>query len=713
MAKRRRATRTFPPFLAVSLLAIGALIILRAAVAVAYADRIYPGVSVGGVDLGGASVADAQVRLNQAFGAYDNQTLALQAGDQSFKMTPKSLGFHPQSGALVQAAYQVGRDGGVGGLILGPLAAHTASLGIDPALLVDSNVLDSAMSGLANRVNRSPKNASLNVGDQVTFSPSLDGQQLDPVAAKDTILGTLLGMETGPVVLPVRRLPPEVTTAELSPIKAQAEEVLGRSIALSNGQQTWPIPTAELRAAIVVRSSPAGLDLNPAPFEATVRAAAKSIDQAPRDATLTVENGKVVVQPEATGQVVDVSATLTALHDKILAGQSTVPIVVKTASSTVTASDLAPLAAQAQKQIDAGLVLTAEGQNFTISSADLGPMVIVATSSGQPRLSLDPAKLSARIAQIDGQFRHPSLDARLGWSNGHVVISSSTVPGVAIDQAAAVTAVLAGWDKGTVALPTVNETIPVDDALVARLNADLRQVIGTRQTSFAGSIPERAHNIDLAMSKINGTYVAPGEIFSFNRAVGPTTLAAGFQWGFGFSTGKDGSKVVPSVAGGICQVATTVFQPVFWAGYEIEERHWHMFPMSTYRDNGYWGLDATVDSGSNLDMQFLNDTGHGLLILSGTTSDRRAIVTLVSTPPDWTVKVTPEQLTNVTPPPKGVVTENSPLFQKGRTILLEDAQQGFVSQLTRTVTYPDGHVRTLKMQSTYQPSQESILVGTG
>lgn len=55
------------------------------------------------------------------------------------------------------------------------------------------------------------------------------------------------------------------------------------------------------------------------------------------------------------------------------------------------------------------------------------------------------------------------------------------------------------------------------------------------------------------------------------------TLATGFQWGFAYSTGSNGvSEVVPSVAGGVCQVATTVFQPVFWAGYEIDERHWHM-----------------------------------------------------------------------------------------------------------------------------------------
>lgn len=713
MSRRRRASRAFPPYLAVSLLAIGALILLRAAVAVAYADRIYPGVTVGGVDLGGKSVADAQVVVDNVLNAYGRQTLTLKAGDQSLSTSPQKLGYHPQSTALVQAAYQVGRDGSLGGVILGPFAAHTTTLGIKPALLIDSAALDSAVTGIAKQVDRPATNADLKITPQVTLTPSRTGQQLDKVGAKDEVLNTLLALKTDPIDLPVRTVQPEVTTEQLSAVKSQADTLLGHSVTLTDGQHTWPVPADTLRAAIVVQQSQSGLDVNTAPLAPTVHGAASQIDQPARDAALQIANGKVTIQPEANGKVVDSTATLAAVHDRLLAGDATIPIVVKTAVPALTADSLKPLATQAQKQVDAGLVLTADGQSFTVSGADLAAMVKIDASGGQPKLSLDEAKLRGRIAQIDTQFRHPSPDARIGWSGGHVTIASKTIPGVAIDENAAVKTVLADWGKGTIALPVVATNIPVDDALVARLNADLTGVIGTRQTSYVGSIPERAHNVELAMSKINGSYVAPGETFSFNRAVGPTTLDSGFQWGFGFSTGSGGSKVVPSVAGGICQVATTVFQPIFLAGYEIDERHWHMFPMANYRVNGYWGLDATVDGESNLDMKFLNDTDHGLLILAQTTSDRRAVVTLVGTKPNWKVQVSPEQLSNVTPPPAGVDRETSPLFQTGRTIILENAQEGFISHVTRTVTYSDGHVRTLNMVSKYLPSQESVLVGTG
>src|SRR5947207_1158555 len=75
---------------------------------------------------------------------------------------------------------------------------------------------------------------------------------------------------------------------------------------------------------------------------------------------------------------------------------------------------------------------------------------------------------------------------------------------------------------------------------------------------------------------------APPEVFSFNEAVGPTTLATGFRVGYGITSNGDRPQTVPSVGGGICQVATTVFQAAFWAGLPFVERHYHLYWISRY-----------------------------------------------------------------------------------------------------------------------------------
>jgi len=230
-------------------------------------------------------------------------------------------------------------------------------------------------------------------------------------------------------------------------------------------------------------------------------------------------------------------------------------------------------------------------------------------------------------------------------------------------------------------------------------------------TSFAGSLPEKAHNIRLAAERLNGTVVPPGGLFSFNREVGPTTLETGYQWGFGITSGADGLHTVPSVAGGICQVATTLFQAFFWGGYRLEERHWHLYWIPAYTSRDVVGLDATVDEDANLDMQFVNTTPHAVLIQASTDADS-VTFRLYSTKPDWKVEVAPAQITDRVPADPTPVVEEDATLPAGRRIAVEAAREGFTVVVTRTVT-EDGDVRTLPLKSVYQPSRNVTLVGTG
>src|SRR6202011_4612206 len=135
---------------------------------------------------------------------------------------------------------------------------------------------------------------------------------------------------------------------------------------------------------------------------------------------------------------------------------------------------------------------------------------------------------------------------------------------------------------------------------------------------------------------LNGVVVPPGGTFSFNKEVGPTTLEAGFQWGFGLTTGGQagGVHTVPSVAGGICQVATTLFQPVFWAGYQLEERYWHLYWIPAYTSRGVVGLDVTVDGDAGLDFKWTNTTKDYVLI-QASADDQNIYFGLYGKKPNW------------------------------------------------------------------------------
>ncbi|HET9908041.1 MAG TPA: hypothetical protein VFQ23_15425, partial [Anaerolineales bacterium] len=73
-----------------------------------YAGRIFPGVSVAGVDLSGMTPSDAALKLNQSLSYPINGKILFRHGEQVWVATPAQLGmvFDPSSSAVT--AYELG-----------------------------------------------------------------------------------------------------------------------------------------------------------------------------------------------------------------------------------------------------------------------------------------------------------------------------------------------------------------------------------------------------------------------------------------------------------------------------------------------------------------------------------------------------------------------------------------------------------------------------
>ena len=77
--------------------------------------------------------------------------------------------------------------------------------------------------------------------------------------------------------------------------------------------------------------------------------------------------------------------------------------------------------------------------------------------------------------------------------------------------------------------------------------------LATFSTKFSTKNVNRSTNIRLAVKKINGTVLMPGQSFSYNQTVGKRTVAAGFKVAAVYANGE----VSEGVGGGICQVSTS------------------------------------------------------------------------------------------------------------------------------------------------------------
>lgn len=132
--------------------------------------------------------------------------------------------------------------------------------------------------------------------------------------------------------------------------------------------------------------------------------------------------------------------------------------------------------------------------------------------------------------------------------------------------------------------------------------------LGTFSTKFNPTSDEgRAVNIKLASDAINRVLVKPGEEFSFNRALGPTTEKNGYKESVIYVSGKKDK----GFGGGVCQVSSTLYNAANSAGMTIVERHDHSLPVGYVEA----GKDAATSYGVK-DFRFVNELTYPVVIVS-------------------------------------------------------------------------------------------------
>lgn len=444
---------------------------------------------------------------------------------------------------------------------------------------------------------------------------------------------------------------------------------------------------------------------------AFMQALAGAVNRPTSDARIALSpDGSVSFVEGQAGRQLQVQQTQQRLEEALArADVSTVELVIAEEQPKVGTEQLASVKAQAEQLVSAPLAINFEELHWELSPKQLSSM---ATISGTDGVKLDRSAVKTWAQGIAKEVQQDPLNARFSWQGGVLSVLRESKDGRSLDVEKTVDMVMAQ------ALSTERKlTLPVSvtkpDVSVA--DADKLKIDGAievARTSFAGSSPPKQHNIGLATQRLNGVVVPPGKMFSFNKEVGSTSLDAGYKLGWGIANNGANVKTVPSVAGGICQVATTLFHAVFWSGYQLEERNYHLYWITGYNSRGVEGLDATVDEEADLDFRFINNSDNYLLIQSWVEGGR-VVFGLYGTKPDWNVKVQPGERTDVQKASQDQIVEDEPSLPAGQRLAVEGAMDGFKVVNTRTVTRAGEEPRILRLSSVYRSSRNVVLVGTG
>lgn len=256
-------------------------------------------------------------------------------------------------------------------------------------------------------------------------------------------------------------------------------------------------------------------------------------------------------------------------------------------------------------------------------------------------------------------------------------------------------------------VPTIDVTSTISSDLLT-LDEALAYGVVDRIATFTtkytntSSTQGRTFNVHHAADLLNNSIAPANADWSFNEVVGPCDEEHGFQEAKVIEAGEYTS----GIGGGICQVATTVFNAAYEAGLPIVKRRNHSLHSSSYPA----GRDAAIAYPTS-DLIWSNNTDEDILVRTSYT-DTSLTVTLIGSDPGNEVEtVTGEWKEGKKHGLKFEIDEN----MAANTAYVKTAgTDGMEITVTRTVKDKDGKV-TIQDDfiSSYAPITQVVVCGEG
>lgn len=325
-------------------------------------------------------------------------------------------------------------------------------------------------------------------------------------------------------------------------------------------------------------------------------------------------------------------------------------------------------------------------------------------------LKIDPLKLNEFIDAEISQWLDTPVDPVNIYTDedGEVVIEGVGIDGTEIEREK-----LHAYMELALAVKATELVIPIKTiSPELNISQDLQElgiteIIGVGHTSFYGSPANRVHNIKVGAQKFDGDLLAPDEVYSFNTNLGAVDASTGFRKELVIKP----EGTIPEYGGGICQVSTTLYRAILFSDLGIVERNSHSYAVGYYSQVLGHGLDATIYLGGP-DLQFMNDTGHHLLMQFYVKDDYELYVIFYGTQKDFSVEMEGPYISGHHNPGPTQYIESSTMAP-GQTKQVEKPHTGFNVVWYKHLSYEDGSTETKEIVTKYKAVPAKILVAPG
>lgn len=449
------------------------------------------------------------------------------------------------------------------------------------------------------------------------------------------------------------------------------------------------------------------VNLNRESLDKFVSVVAGQVSVDPIYPSASFKNGELVINKGQKGTILDDSLLLARIGRSLsLADSSDIQIPLEEIDPTLTKGEEESFTTLANKYLGKSIEAKFEFDSFKFTDSQI--LSFLNLKGG-----FNEEKIKDEIFKIAQKENRDPQEPKFNFESGKVNEFLPAKDGVVVDSEKLLNSFEnAITELGNSESKTITFEIPVTktppSVTTDKVNdLGIKELIGRGTSTYFHSIPGRVFNVSLAASRINGTLVAPGETFSFNKTLGDVSKFTGYKEAYVIRDGK----TVLGDGGGVCQVSTTLFRSVLNAGLPIEERKAHAYRVGYYEQDSAPGIDATVYDPSP-DFKFKNDTPAHILITAKADPKKYSLIFELYGTSDGRVSTVTKPIVSGTVAPPPDLYQDDPTLPVGTVKQVDFKAWGAKVSFNYSVTRNGGEIYKQTFVSNYRPWQAVYLRGT-
>ena len=391
--------------------------------------KIFPGVSMGGVDLSGMTLNEAQEALSQELNYQVNGKILLVDRERSWLVAPAELGFFIDPQANAQEAYEAGRQGIFPLTLIKQIQAWSRGLNVDPVAIYNQPKAYAYLQALAREIDVPVFEANLSLENaQVMVNSGQIGRTLNIESTLTTLDIPLMSLQDGVIELIIDETPPVIL--DVTQAASVAEQILSAPMTLSmpDGNSDvgpWTIPQAELANLLTIKKQETDNNLeyvvgvNRPLLQAYLLSLVPVLEINPVNAHFIFNDDTrklEVIQPAIIGRKLDVEASLDLIDTGLMAGNHAITLSIKSVD---------PAAKDSTTGEELGITELVHAETSYFYGSDPARVQNIRTAAKQFHGLLIPPNTTFSMAEALG-----NISLENGYAEALIIYGDQTIKGV-------------------------------------------------------------------------------------------------------------------------------------------------------------------------------------------------------------------------------------------------------------------------------------------